>query len=119
MHVAKVHVIVNKILNQGDKFQRSGVYEVNETTMKFQVSNPLLGSRILRRGMWNISEIPMVVSKWSPTTEDTTSEVKSIHMWVHLKNVPMNMFSWKCLSYITSAGGTGEAPSGNSFVLKF
>lgn len=26
-------------------------------------------------------------------------------LWVHLKNVPMNMFSWEDLSFITSAVG--------------
>ena len=32
-------------------------------------------------------------------------EVKSIPRWVHLTNVPMNMFSWEGLSFITSAVG--------------
>ena len=31
--------------------------------------------------------------------------MKSIPLWVHLKNVPMHMFSWQGLSFITSAAG--------------
>ncbi|XP_024009435.1 uncharacterized protein LOC112084518 [Eutrema salsugineum] len=55
--------------------------------------------------MWNIADIPMVVSKWTPYTEEDIPELKPIPIWVHLKNVPMNMFSWKGLSFITSAVG--------------
>ncbi|CAE6191998.1 unnamed protein product [Arabidopsis arenosa] len=103
-HVAKVHVIVNKIWKLGTD-QKIDVYEVNPTTLRFRVRNPLVRARILRRGMWNIAEVPMVVSKWSPTTEKEQPEEKSIPLWVYLKNVPMNMFSWEGLSFITSAVG--------------
>ncbi|KAG2310967.1 hypothetical protein Bca4012_025465 [Brassica carinata] len=104
-HVAKVHVIVNKIWNQGDKSQMIEVFEVNSTTMRFKIPNPHIRSRVLRRGMWNIAEVPLVVSKWSPMVEKTEQEQTSIPMWVFLKNVPMNMFSWDGLSFMTSPVG--------------
>ena len=50
-HIAKVHVIVNKIWNLNDKTQRIDVYEVNETSMKFKIPNQADRNRILRRGM--------------------------------------------------------------------
>lgn len=101
-HVAKVHAIVNKIWALGEKAEMIDVFVINSTTMKFRISNPVTRNRVLRRGMWNLAEIPVVMSKWS---EDTMPEVKSVPLWVHLKNVPMDMFSWKGLSFITSAVG--------------
>lgn len=72
--------------------------------MRFGVTNPHVRQRILKRGMWNIADVPLVVSKWSPITEESTPEA-TVPLWVHLKNVPMNMFSWEGLSFMTSAVG--------------
>lgn len=55
------------------------------------------------RGMWNIAGVPMVVSKWTPRTEKEKQEEESIPMWVRLKRVPLHMFSWEALSFISSA----------------
>lgn len=104
-HVAKVHVILNKIWKQGTGAQQIDVYEVNSTTLRFRVRDQYVRARILRRGMWNIADVPMVVSKWSPNTEKDQPEEKSIPLWVYLKKVPMNMYSWEGLSFITSAVG--------------
>lgn len=62
-HVGKIHMIVNKIWNLGDKSTMIDVYEVNATTIKFRIRNESMRQRILSRGMWNIMDIPMVVSK--------------------------------------------------------
>ncbi|KAL1211074.1 hypothetical protein V5N11_018483 [Cardamine amara subsp. amara] len=69
-HVAKIHVIVNKIWNLGDKNIRIDVFRVNETTIKFRSRHTSARQRVLRRGMWNICDLPMIVSKWTPIVED-------------------------------------------------
>ncbi|XP_056847302.1 uncharacterized protein LOC130497999 [Raphanus sativus] len=107
-HIGKVHAIVNKIWALSDKSQMIDVYVINSTTMKFRVTNAATRNRIVRRAMWNIAEIPVVMAKWSPLTEDIEQETHSIPLWVHLKNVPMDMFSWKGLSFITSSVGVPE-----------
>lgn len=103
-HVARVHAIVNRIWNQGESKQID-VHIVDDTTMKFKVQNPTMRARILKRGMWNIGSVPLVVTKWTPDELKEKPEIKSIPMWVYLKNVPMNMFSWQGLSFIVSAAG--------------
>ena len=103
-HVARVHAIVNKNWTQREQKQID-VHIVDNTTMKFRVSNPVMRARILRRGMWNIGNVPLVVTKWTPDELKEKPEIKSIPMWVYLKNVLMNMFSWQGLSFITSAAG--------------
>lgn len=104
-HVAKVHVIVNKIWNLGDKSIRIDAYEVNDTSIKFRIRNLEARQRVLRRGMWNICEIPMIVAKWTPIAEDAQPEIKSMPMWVKMKHVPNSMFSWKGLSLLASPVG--------------
>lgn len=104
-HVAKVHMVLNKIWKYGDASMKVEVYEVNATTMRFRVSSPRAREKILRRGMWNIAGVPMVVTKWTPRTEEEKQEEEALPMWVHLQGVPLHMYSWEGLSFITSAVG--------------
>ena len=104
-HVGKIHMIVNKIWRLGDKSTMIDVYEVNATTVRFRVRNEAMRRRILNRGMWNIMALPMVVSKWSPFTEEVQPEMKSINLWVILKDIPPTMFTDKGLEFLASAVG--------------
>lgn len=112
-HVAKVHVIVNKIWPLGDKSIKIDVYVVNEKMIKFRIKDAATRSRVLRRGMWNIADIPMLVSKWTPIIEEAQPAISTMPLWVTIKNVPHSMFSWG-RSGISGKrnGGTKEAPSG-------
>lgn len=103
-HVGKVRAIVNKIWTV-DKSQFIEVYVLNKTSMKFRITNPEMRKRILRRGMWNLAGVPAVMSKWEPFAETIQQETQSVPLWVHLRNVPMNMFSWKGLSFVSSPVG--------------
>lgn len=104
-HVAKVHMVLNKIWRYGDESTKVEVYEINPNTMRFKVSNPKAREKILRRGMWNILGVPMIVTKWSPKGEEDKQEEENIPMWVHVRNVPLHMYSWQGLSLITSPVG--------------
>lgn len=105
-HIAKVHVILNKIWAFGDKDQKLDVYEMDSTTMRVRIISSKVRDKVVRRGMWNIAGVPMVVSKWSP--DDDPSKASLVPLWVHLTNVPMNMYSWEGLSFITSAAGVPD-----------
>lgn len=104
-HVAKIQVIVNKIWNLGDKNIKIDVYGVNDTTVKFRIRNASARLRALRRGMWNICEQPMIVSRWTPIVEDAQPEIKTMPLWVVVKNVPHSMFTWPGLSFLASPVG--------------
>lgn len=73
------------------------------TTMRIRIPNQKVREKIVRRGMWNIAGVPMVVSHWSPVDDD--SKTSFLPLWVHVSNVPMSMYSWEGLSFITSAAG--------------
>lgn len=105
-HVSRIHIIVNKIWPLGNKTIKIDVFSVNERTVKFRIFDQQTRLRILKRGVWNIAGIPMVLSKWAPLAEkEDTTEVKTVPMWVILKNVPHSMFSWEGLGFIASAVG--------------
>ncbi|CAL9224732.1 unnamed protein product [Arabidopsis halleri] len=104
-HVAKVHVIVNKIWPLGDKTVRIDAYEVSNNIIKFRIRDSSVRARVLRRGMWNIANMPMLVSKWTPIIEDAQPEIKTRPMCVTLKNVPHSMFSWEGISFLSSSVG--------------
>ncbi|KAL0669336.1 hypothetical protein Bca4012_032040 [Brassica carinata] len=108
-HVAKVHMVLNKIWKYGDSSTKVDVYEVNTTTMRFRVTNlkarEKAREKILKRSMWNIAGVPMIVTKWTPRSEEEKQEEEAVPMWVHPRGVPLDMYSWEGLSFITSAVG--------------
>lgn len=55
--------------------------------------------------MWNIADILMLVSKWSPILEDAQPEITRMLVWITIKNVPRSMFSWKGLGFLASKVG--------------
>lgn len=78
-HVARIHFIVNNIWPLGDKSIKIDVNVVNDRTMKFRIKDEATRKRVLKRGMWNIANIPLVLSKWSPEEEEEEpEEIKTI-----------------------------------------
>lgn len=55
--------------------------------------------------MWNIMNIPMLVTKWSPYVEEVQPAMNSIPLWVTLNNIPPSMFTDKGLEFLASAVG--------------
>lgn len=80
-------------------------FVVNATSIKFKIRDSSVRARVLRRGMWNLADIPMVISKWAPISEETQPVIQSILMWITVKNVPRNMFSWKGIGYLANDVG--------------
>lgn len=104
-HMAKVHMVVNKIWKYGELDSKVDVYDEDATTMRFRILNLKAREKILKRGMWIIAGVPMVVTKWIPKTEEEKQEETSIPMWIHLKKVPLHMYSWQGISFMTSTVG--------------
>lgn len=81
------------------------MFAVNKTTIKFRIKESQIQDRILRRGLWNIADKPMVVSKWSPNIEESQPDIQNIPMWITINKVPQKIFTWKGLGFIASAVG--------------
>lgn len=66
------------------------MFEVNDVTVEFQIKDSETRKRLLRRGMWNIANVPMILSKWSPVEEEEEEEeIKVIPMWITMKMLPI------------------------------
>lgn len=75
--------------------------------MRIRITSSLIRDKVIRRGMWNIAGVPMVVSKWNPDEGDSEANL-SPPLWIHLTNVLMSMYSWEGLSFITSPIGVPD-----------
>jgi len=60
-------------------------------TMRIRITNEKIRGKVVRRGMWNIAGVPMIVSNWSPEVD--ASKASLIPLWVHVTGVPMSMYS--------------------------
>ncbi|KAF8048115.1 hypothetical protein N665_2671s0001 [Sinapis alba] len=90
-HVAKIHVIVNKIWPLKDKKSQIDDFAVNEKLVKFRIRDASTRSRVLHR-----------VGASCRAEEE---EITVIPMWVKIKNVPHSLFSWSGLGFIASVVG--------------
>ena len=84
------------------------VYVVNNNTVRFRIKDERTRARVLRRGMWNLCGVPVVLSKWTPIVDMEQEEVKIIPLWVIVKNVLPKCFSWEVLKAITSPLGVPQ-----------
>ena len=104
-HVGRIHMIVNKIWRLADRSSLIDVFAVNESTVKFRIRNESMRNRVLNRGMWNLMDIHMIVSKWTPFAEEAQPAMKSIPLWITLTDVPPTMFTDKGLEFLANAVG--------------
>ena len=61
--------------------------------------------RVLESGPWHIQNKPLIVRKWEPRMEMLEFNMEKLPVWIHLGNVPLELFNQKGLSYITSTSG--------------
>lgn len=78
---------------------------MNSNIIKFRVRDKSVRDRIIRRRMWNIADIPMVVSRWTPIKEDAQPEFKAVSMWIKIQNIPPKMFTQKGIRFLASLVG--------------
>ncbi|XP_039020001.1 uncharacterized protein LOC120151688 [Hibiscus syriacus] len=60
---------------------------------------------VLENGPWQIQNKHLVLRKWEPNLRKLDFDLKRMPVWVHLYNVPLELFSRVGLSYIASAVG--------------
>ncbi|XP_010468649.1 PREDICTED: uncharacterized protein LOC104748750 [Camelina sativa] len=106
--VGGIHALVNKIWTLGDPKIKIEVFVVDNYTVRFRIKDVRTRERVLRRGMWNLCGVPVVLTKWSPIVDTTQEALTKVPLWVIVKNIPPKYFSWKVLSAITSPLGVPQ-----------
>ncbi|KAK8631578.1 hypothetical protein V6N13_028361 [Hibiscus sabdariffa] len=59
-------------------------------------------------GPWHIQHKPLVLRKWEPNLKELDFDLTCMPVWVQLHNVPLQLFTKKGLSYVSSAIGCIE-----------
>ncbi|KAJ4822414.1 hypothetical protein Tsubulata_036411 [Turnera subulata] len=72
----------------------------------FQFPSDSALSRALFGGPWHIGGIPLLLRKWEANIEPVDFSTSVIPVWVHLREVPLELLTKEGLSYLASAIGT-------------
>ena len=70
-----------------------------------QLPNSSIRDRILETGPWHIQNMPIIMRKWMPDMETLDFNMSKMPMWIHLGNVPLELFTKNGLSYLASVLG--------------
>ena len=70
-----------------------------------QFSNAEMRDRVLETGPWHIQNKPLIVRKWEPRMGEMEFNMAKLPIWVHLRNIPLELFSQRGISYIASGIG--------------
>ena len=81
------------------------VKPVGSNTFIIQLPNALSRDRVLEGGPCNIQNIPLIVRKWEPDMESLDFNMKKLPIRIHLRNVPLELFTKNGLSYLASTVG--------------
>lgn len=60
---------------------------------------------MIQRKYWHISDVPLVVSEWTPETAMKPSDLTAMPLWIDLKGVPNDLFSHRGLKCISKTVG--------------
>ena len=70
-----------------------------------QFPNSIARDHVLESGPWHIQNKHLIVRKWEPGMGALEFNMRKLPIWIHLGNVPLELFSQKGLSYIASSIG--------------
>ncbi|XP_039023289.1 uncharacterized protein LOC120155894 [Hibiscus syriacus] len=71
----------------------------------FSFSNSNARDWVLDGGPWHVQHKPMLLRKWEPNLKELHFDFCFMPIWIHLFNVPLELFSKRGLSYIESVVG--------------
>ncbi|KAE8729631.1 hypothetical protein F3Y22_tig00003480pilonHSYRG00012 [Hibiscus syriacus] len=61
--------------------------------------------QVIENGPWHILNKPLILIKWKPNLQKLNFDLSRLPLWIHLFNVPLELFNREGLSYIASALG--------------
>ncbi|KAK8690328.1 hypothetical protein V6N13_089021 [Hibiscus sabdariffa] len=71
----------------------------------FKFANSIARDWVLENGPWHIQHKALVLRKWEPNLPKLEFDLVRMPIWVHLFNVPLELYSQQGLSYIASVVG--------------
>ncbi|KAK8715103.1 hypothetical protein V6N13_042445 [Hibiscus sabdariffa] len=87
---------------------KEGVVEVSivdDNLFIFRFVNSTVRDWVLENGPWHIQNNSLILRRWEPNMKILDFNLDRIHVWFHLRGIPLELFSRKGLSCIASAIG--------------
>lgn len=104
-HVGYIHATINRIWVSPKGGSKIDVQFIEKNTVLFRIENGHTRPRVIQRLYWHISDVPLVVSEWSPESALKPPDLSAMPLWIDLKGVPNGLFSHKGLKCLTRAAG--------------
>ena len=70
-----------------------------------QFPNSITRDKVLESRSWHIHNKSLIVKKWEASMDILEFNMEKLPIWIHLRNVPLELFSQTGLSYRASAIG--------------
>ena len=70
-----------------------------------QFPNSQTRDRVIESGPWHIQNKPLIVRRWEPGMRSLEFNMAKLPLWIHLSNIPLELFTQTRISYIASAVG--------------
>lgn len=74
-------------------------------TFLFKIPNVSTRQRVLTEGIWSIDGLTMFVAEWTPCVTPSKPALKTVPVWIELRNVPFEFYNPPSLSRIASLVG--------------
>ncbi|KAJ4900210.1 Uncharacterized protein Rs2_14161 [Raphanus sativus] len=80
--------------------------QLGESSYLFHIPDESTRNWVISRGIWYVDDCLMFVSAWNPSETISLPEIKTIPIWLTLKNIPFQLYSIEGIDWIAS--GIGE-----------
>lgn len=107
-HIGTVHATVNRIWSSAGDNSMIDAQFISPKSVLFKIDNDQTRFRVLQRHFWHISDIPLVVREWNPSTMNSKPDLTMIPLWVDFKNIPDILFSEKGLKFLGEKIGSTQ-----------
>ena len=103
--MGSIHGTVNRLWASSKSGSKIDVQFIEKNTVLFRIENSHMRARVIQRRYWHISDVPLVVSEWTPESALNPPDLTAMPLWIDLKGVPNDIFSHKGLKCLTRAAG--------------
>ena len=79
--------------------------QLGESSFLFHIPDESTRNWAISRGIWYVDDCLMFVSAWNPLETISLPEIKTIPIWLTLKNMPFQLYSIEGIDWIASANG--------------
>ncbi|XP_039055526.1 uncharacterized protein LOC120198242 [Hibiscus syriacus] len=96
---------IEKLWNHPAQGARVQVSLAGNNLYIFSFSSDSARDWVLDNDLWHVLHKPLILRKWEPNLQRLNFDLSRLPLWVHLFNIPLELYSKEGLSYIASALG--------------